>query len=386
MKIIHVAPNAPYNEGWSYQENYLPRFQAQLGHEVILIITNQEHREGRIQECVCSDSVTSDGFRVIRLQQKYLSCPIVNRLLSKLDVYELLQKEKPDFIFYHGLVSATIFQVCKYKKKDNPNCIIVQDNHLDRNIGFGVPSTMKQRVQRLIYRTVFRMTKKHIAKVYGVTPWRQQYAQEYFGVPAEMTDVLIMGAADEKIHFENKEELRRSIRDRFAVNDDEFLIITGAKIDERKKIHLLMEAVNQLDGVKLVVFGNVLEDIRERFEKQLSEKVIWAGFISADEAYEYFLATDLVVFPGQHSVFWEQACACKVPCVFSRWEGMEHVNNGGNSDFVDEITVENLRCKIEELRFTPKYEKMKLIAESEKTDIYLYSCISKKSLECAREI
>lgn len=384
MKIVHIAPNAPYNEGWSYQENYLPRFQAQMGHEVILIVTNQIQTNGRLQETACTDTVTKDGFRVIRKQQKAICFPVVNRVVKQLDVYKILEKEKPDFIFYHGLVSATIFQVCKYKRKVNPACVIVQDNHLDCNIGYEVPKTYKQRFIRQIYRTIFRLTKRYVSKVYGVTPWRQQYAQEYFGVPEEMTDVLIMGAADEKIHFDQKEMLRKQIRERYHVASDDFLIVTGAKIDEKKKIHLLMEAVNHLDKVKLIVFGNVLDDIREQFERQLSEKVIWIGFISSDEAYDYFLAADLVAFPGQHSVFWEQACACKVPCLFARWDGMEHVNNGGNSDFLDEVTVNGLCQKIKELRFTSKYEQMKAIAESEKTDIYLYSKIAEKSLECAR--
>lgn len=383
MKIVHIAPNAPYNEGWSYQENYLPRFQAQLGHEVLLIITNQEHKEGCIQETECIDYFSADGFRVIRLKQVRVKCPVISRVLGKLNVYEILERERPDFVFYHGLLSATIFQVCRYKKIENPNCVIVQDNHLDQNIGFGIPVTLRQKCVRLIYRTIFKLTKKDIAKVYGVTPWRQQYAQEYFHVPPEMTDVLIMGAADEKIHFSQHEALRREIRTVNQIQKDDFLIVSGGKIDEKKKIHLLMEAVNRLQGVKLIVFGNVLEDVEEEFEQQLSEKVKWVGFIPSDKAYDYFLAADLIVFPGQHSVLWEQACACKIPCLFARWEGMEHVDNGGNSDFIDDVTVETLIKKILELKFTAKYEQMKITAASEKTDVYLYSKIAEKSLECA---
>lgn len=46
------------------------------------------------------------------------------------------------------------------------------------------------------------------------------------------------------------------------------------------------------------------------------------------------------------------------------------------------MTVESVEEKIKELRFTPKYEQMKEAAASEKTDIYLYSKIAEKSLEC----
>lgn len=380
MKIVHIAPNAPYNEGWGYQENYLPRYQALLGHKVILVVTNTEHKNGKIEETLCTDTVSAEGFRVIRRKIRKVFNPALTNILSLMDVYDILREEKPDFIFFHGLVSATIFQVCRYKRKLNNKCVIVQDNHLDYNIGT-IPSTIKRRVVRAIYRMYFRLTKKYIARVYGVTPWREVYAQDYFAVPSSMTDVLIMGAADEKLHLNKKAALREEIRKEYNIRPNEFLIVTGAKIDKKKNIHLLMEAVNQLDGVRLIVFGNVLDDIKDEFERQLSPKVKWIGFIDSDRAYDFFLSADLVVFPGQHSVFWEQACACKVPCLFARWPGMEHVNNGGNSEFIDDISVDGIREKISELRFTPKYEKMKLAAESSNTDIYLYSKIAEKSLE-----
>lgn len=384
MKIVHIAPNAPYNEGWSYQENILPKYQKKLGHDVILFVTNQEHKAGRLEETACTDGITKDGFRVVRLKPERVKVPGLKRILTYINVYELLVKEKPDFIFYHGLVSATIFQVCKYKKVVNPQCVIVQDNHLDYNIGFPLRSS-KGRILQAIYAPIFMMTKKHISKVYGVTPWRAEYAQRFFGVPADMSDVLIMGADDEKIDYENQAEIRTNLRRKFGIADNEFLIVTGGKIDTKKRIHLLMDAVNQLIGVKLVVFGNVLDDVKDEFEKQLSDKVQWAGFIPADEAYNYFFAADLAMFPGQHSVLWEQACACKVPCIFARWNGMEHVNNGGNAAFLDDVSVEGIKHCITDLMWTDAYHTMKAIAESDKTDIYLYSNIAKKSLECARE-
>ena len=85
-------------------------------------------------------------------------------------------------------------------------------------------------------------------------------------------------------------------------------------------------------------------------------------------------------FPGQHSVLWEQACAAKVPCVFSRWPGMQHVDNGGNADFLDDLSLDSIKNKIIELLFTDKYYNMKSVAESVATDVYLYSKIAEKSL------
>lgn len=62
---------------------------------------------------------------------------------------------------------------------------------------------------------------------------------------------------------------------------------------------------------------------------------------------------------------------------------MSHVNNGGNSDFISPVTISSLKEKIAELKYTPEYFRMMQIAQSDATDIYLYSSIAEKSLECA---
>lgn len=383
MKIVHIAPNAPYNDYWGYHENLLPKYHKKLGHDVTLIVTNRMHQDGRIIETDSDDYFLSDGIRVIRLKRKKYFHRVITNLNSKLLVFDYLKELKPDFVFFHGLLSTTIFEVIKYKKSINPNCVIVQDNHLDYNIGSKC-ETLLEKIFRVFYRIINHRSIPYISRVYGVTPWRKTYAEDYFGIPSKKTEVLIMGADDEKINFKERDDIRRRIREDYDIEDDEFLIVTGGKIDKRKKIHFLMDAVSEMNKTKLLIFGQISDEIKEDFERLISESnnIMYIGWIAADKVYDYFFASDLVFFPGQHSVMWEQACAAKVPCVFEKWEGMEHVNNGGNSDFVSDISKESIAAKIEELHFTDKYYKMKDIAMSEKTDIYLYSKVAEKSLEC----
>lgn len=382
MKVVHIAPNVPYNDYWGYQDNLLPKYQRKLGHDVTMIITNRMHKDGKIVETECSDYVLNDGVRIIRRAYKRIKLP-KSGILTYIPVYALLEEIKPDFIFYHGLLSYTIVDVVKYIKK-HEDCKVVQDNHLDYNIGTD-PKTFKEKVMRTWYRLLNKYSIRYVERVYGVTPWRKTYAEDYFGIPKEKTDILIMGADDDQMNFENRAEIRKSIREKYKIGENDFLIVTGGKIDAKKKTDILMEACAGLKEVKLIVFGEVADELKERFAELLkSENIIYIGWIASDKVYEYFYAADLVMFPGQHSVLWEQACASKVPCVFEKWEGMDHVNNGGNSDFISPVNVDTVRNKILELRFTEKYYTMKQIAESEKTDIYLYSNIAKKSLECAK--
>lgn len=387
MNIVHIAPNSPYNEGWGYQDNLLPKYQAKLGHNVTLIITNREHSCGKIVSVEPIEYKSENGFYVIRKEHVPIFNDTITAVLGKLDIYDTLKKLKPDYVFFHGLESVTIFQVTKYKKKENPNLIIVQDNHADFNLGYTWTDGIKPFLLCLKNKIVFQLNKKYVNKVFGVTPWRREYAEKVVGVPKTLSDVLIMGADDEKIDFAAKNSFRTKIRNCYNIPMDKFLIITGGKIDAKKNIDKLMEVCAKRKDVHLLVFGEICDDVKEKVTRlaDKADNIDYIGWIKADNVYEYFFAADLAFFPGQHSVLWEQACASKIPAVFLRWDGMDHVNNGGNSSFIDSASEENISTKIDEMVFTEKYYKMLEIATSSKTDIYLYSNIALKSLKVVED-
>lgn len=382
MKILHIAPNAPYNRGWGYQENLLPKYHKKLGHDVTVIVQTRTHQDGKLVDTAPEDVILEDGVRLIRLGWKRYPHPVITNLRAEMDVYPILMQIRPDLVFFHGLVSATIFQVIRYKEREAPELVIVQDNHLDYNIGYGSHG-IRQKLIRSYHRWVNRRSVPYVERVYGVTPWRRTYAQDYFGIPASKTDVLIMGADDEKVELDRREQIRDRIRQTYGVSGDDFLVVTGGKIDEKKNIHLLMEACKGLPGVKLLVFGKVAPQMQTEFDRLLREggQIQYIGWVDADRVYDYFFAADLVMFPGQHSVLWEQACAAKVPCVFARWEGMDHVDVGGNSSLLDTVSPASLAETIRQLQRTPRYDRMMAVARSEATDVFLYSKIARKSLE-----
>ncbi|MBR2903451.1 MAG: hypothetical protein IKC37_02275 [Clostridia bacterium] len=287
MKIVHIAPSAPYNEGWGYQENLLTKYHQKLGNEVTLIISTFFHQDGKIVEGGEEDYVNADGVRIIRLfRKKYLTRALTN-MHSEMRVYPILEEIRPDYIFFHGLHSTTFYQVVRYKKKINPACVVVQDNHLDYNIGTKC-ETIKEKVKCAFYRYHLRRTVRFVDKIYGVTPWRKAYAEDYFAAPKDKTDVLIMGADDEKIRFDLQAERRKEIREKYGVKEDEFFVVTGGKLDEKKKVRLLMQACKHLPKVKLLIFGSVPNEEKEAFGKLLStcSNATYIGWIPAGSVYD----------------------------------------------------------------------------------------------------
>lgn len=385
MKIVHIAANSPFNDGWGYQDNLLPKYHGKLGHSVTLLVTDTTHADRGIVHTAPQRFVSVDGFNVIRFPYKKYPLEVLTRVFYKMDVYGTLEELQPDFIFSHGLLSRTLCDVIRYKKKREKagkTCVVVQDNHLDYNIGTKF-ATVRQKLLRAYYRAFNRYTQRYVERIYGVTPWRKKYAEDYYRICPEKTDVLIMGADDEKIDFERRSAIRGEIRERMGIGSDRFLIVTGGKIDARKNVLSLIEACRGMENTTLLIFGSTGEDVKEEFTRltEGADNVRYIGWIPADRVYDYFFASDLAVFPGQHSVLWEQACASKIPCVFLRWEGMDHVDVGGNAAFLEEATAEALQKILEELRFTPRYREMQRVAASEATDVFLYSEIAKKSLE-----
>ena len=103
-------------------------------------------------------------------------------------------------------------------------------------------------------------------------------------------------------------------------------------------------------------------------------------WIPSDRVYDYFLASDLAVFPGTHSVLWEQACACGLPGIYKSWEGMKHVDMNGSALFLMNDSVEEIKEKILNIiENKENFQKMRSAAYQGKS-FFSYWEISKRAI------
>ena len=379
MKIVHVIIAAVYKEGFGYQENILPAKHVELGFDTYIVSCNKEHPKG-------VDYVNQDGIKVALLpinKPKFAKFKY-SALFSKKTkgLYNYLEKQSPDIIFVHGLQAIDILEVCNWCKKNN-NVKLYVDQHADY-----YNSPINKLSTRLYFKIVFgyiaKRLSKYTLKFWGVTPWRVDYLQNVYGIKREKTDLLVMGGDERLIDWDNRSIIKKQIRDRYNIPQDAFLIISGGKIDKTKNIHLLIDAVEKIknSNAYLLVFGNMTDDMKEYCTPKFKDNIRYAGWIDSKQVYPLFLASDLAVFPGTHSVLWEQAIACGLPGIFKDWDGgFSHVDCGGNAILIKDITEGNIEQEIRYLIDNKLiYKRMKDIAENRARETFLYINIAKKAI------
>ncbi|WNF37352.1 glycosyltransferase [Bacillaceae bacterium IKA-2] len=382
MKVLHVCLASFYIDNYSYQENMLPKYHKRLGLEVEIIASLVSFDENG-KSCLLEEGsqyFNEYGIPVTRLEYKK---SVVSKKLRKYEgVYEAILKAKPNIIFIHGCQFLDIKEVIKYIKQ-NRNVKVYVDNHADFS-NSAKTWLSKNVLHKVIWKKCAHMIEPYVTKFYGVLPARVDFLKNLYKLPKGKIELLLMGADDDKILEAKKENKKILIREKYGIKPNDFLIITGGKIDPPKQQTLyLMEAVQRITDVnlKLLVFGSVTLDLKEKLNSLVDgQKVQYIGWLNSEEVYEYFLASELGVFPGRHSVLWEQAVGTGLPCIFKHWDGTTHIDVGGNCQFLYDDSVEeiinSLTSVIEDNVVFNKMKKKAL----EGIDQFSYKEIAKKSI------
>ena len=362
MKIVHIVL-AGYRDDFAYQENLLSQKHRELGYEVT-VITSQlyvdENKQRRFQDV--GTFVNKYGVKVI-----VLPCTThVNALRLFINeskgLSQALQNENPDILFVHNFMYKDVHQVLRYARR-HPELPVYVDCHLDYyNTSY---ETLYGRFKAIITGRRARCLVPVTRQFWGTTPWRVDFMRDVYRLPADKVDFLLMGSDENKTIHKNRQEVRSRVRAQYGIPDDAFLLVTGGKLDRRKQQHLLLEAARRMAGenVFLLVFGAPSAEMKDSFAAYAGDKnIVQVGWVSADDTYDLFLASDFAVFPGTHSVLWEEAVACAVPIMTRHWEGMEHINHCDNAILLPEVTVDTLVDNIRSAMQPERYEALRQAA------------------------
>lgn len=379
MKIAHVIIAAAYKEGYGYQENILPAKHVEIGLDTYIVTFDEKNINGK-------EYTNSDGVKIVMLplnENIFKKIPILRSFIKHTrGLYNILNRISPDIIFVHNLGSFESLEVCRYCRK-HKNVKLFVDQHADY---YNSPITQWRK--RVYVKTVFgyigKKLEKYAIKFWGVTPWRVDYLQKVYGIKPEKTDLLVMGGDEKLIDWNNRFNIRKNIRNKYNIPQDAFLVISGGRIDKTKNIHLLIDAVSSLKekNIYLLVFGSLTKDMEDFCTPKFKGNIKYAGWIDSKQVYPLFLASELAVFPGTHSVLWEQSIACGLPGIFKDWDGgFSHIDCGGNAILLKDITKDNLANEISNLLDDKsKYESMKINADNGTREKFWYINIAKRSI------
>ena len=384
MKIVHLCLGCFFPDNYSYQENMLPKFHKQLGYRVEVIASLATFDKNGKASFLEKGGVYQNEYdiKVTRLDYKKPE-KMYRKLKRYIGTYDALKNAEPDILFIHGCQFMDVNIVVKYIKQ-HLNIRVYVDNHADFS-NSGTNWLSKNILHKIIWKHYAQMLNPYVTKFYGVLPARVDWLVDMYGLPKEKCELLVMGADDEKVAAAFRTNARTKIREKYRIESDNFLIMTGGKIDPAKaQILQLMDAVAQIKNpkIKLIVFGSVTSDLQRQVNARCIEnKVCYIGWIKSDDSYKYFAAADLVVFPGRHSVFWEQVAGMGIPMFCKYWEGTTHVDLGGNVEFLYQDSADEIQTKIEELLNNPeKYGSMQ-IAAKKGAKYFSYKDIAERCVE-----
>ena len=371
-------------DGFLYQENLLAKFHKKMGHNVTLVTSQWIiGDDGKLTTTDRTDYYNIDGVRVIRI-------PIlIGTVDTRLKVYPALirvvKKLKPDILFIHACQFLDILRLTRYLKK-NPGIRVYVDNHADySNSAKGWVS--KNILHRVIWKYCANKINPYVTTFWGVMPARVDFLIDLYDLPREKCKLLVMGADDDLANSAHKKNCEESLREKYHIDKNDFLIVTGGKIDQWKtQTLLLMQAILQYKAhnIKLIVFGSVIDGLKKRVDDLTDGvRVQFIGWQSSEESYRLFDIADLAVFPGRHSVYWEQATGQGIPMIVKNWEGTHHVDLGGNVFFLYHDSVSEISNAISDIlgNDKKKYREMKQVACTEGPKVFRYSSIAKRSID-----
>lgn len=385
MRVLHVCLAVFYIDKYGYQENILPKMHQLQGHDVKILASTETFIDNmNLGYIKANNYFTETNIPISRIPYiEFLPHFIVKKLRIYKNVYKSLDSFKPDIIFLHDVQFLSIITIIKYLKK-NKDVIIYADGHTDFNVS-ARNWLSKNILHKVIYRFCAKLIEPYLKYFYGVLPIRNDFIRDVYKISPKKIKLLVMGGDTSDIDFTKKDDIKNKIRISLKISKNDFLIITGGKIDKYKNIPLLIRSIVLINNpnIKLIVFGSMEDNLHNELNDLINHECIrYVGWKSQRDISDLFLSSDLAFFPGRHSVLWEHSIALGIPGVFKKWDGINHVDLGGNCIFLDEISPNKIIEIITKIYLDKKlYNKMLDISIKEGIPYFSYYEIAKRAIE-----
>lgn len=239
----------------------------------------------------------------------------------------------------------------------------------------------------------FTFNPKNYKKLIAVSKVTKNEIIEEYGVPTEDIIVIPNGINLQEFKPENKEILRREIRNRHGINQEDIIILFVAHEFKRKGLKYLIEALPLINNnlIKILVAGRDNERPFIPLTKRLGveKNVIFVGF--CPKVREYFACADIFCFPTLDEAFGmviTESLASGLPTITSKIAGAAELMQDGKDGLLldDPTSPKEIATKIN-LLINDKQLAEQIAKEAVKTaSKYSWQEIAKRTYEIYKEI
>jgi 1,2-diacylglycerol 3-alpha-glucosyltransferase len=384
-KILHLCLANFYVDGYSYQENILPREHKFLGYDVEIIASTEtfinNEKLGYIEPCIYH---TEDGIQITRLAYLPIGPLRVRRKIRKYSgLRKALELSNPDIIFIHDVQFFDAYIVRKFVEKRG-NIRVYVDCHADFT-NSARTFISREILHKLLYRLCAQQLNTITTKFWGTLPSRMDFLANLYRLPRNKIHFLPMGVEDSYIRMSSEIQDQRLHATKSLQLKNPLVLVSGGKIDSFKLQTLdLIDAAGDFgEQVRLIIFGSVSTEIKTRFESLLkrSVNVEFVGWLSVSETCKLLAGADVAIFPGRHSVLWEQCVGMGIPLALKRWQNMHHLDLGGNVIWLDNPDVTELKSLIRYLISSNNLQHLRQGAKQIERFNFSYSNIAVQSVD-----
>jgi 1,2-diacylglycerol 3-alpha-glucosyltransferase len=344
MKIVHLCLSCFYIDNYSYQENELVAQHVADGHEVVVIASTETFGDDRqFAYLKPSEYLGSDGAKVIRLPyRKWLPFSVMKKLRMHPGVYQLLERESPDVILFHGLCGWELLTAAQYKKR-HPNVRLYADSHEDFN-NSARNFISKYFLHSLFYRSILQRCLPMIDKILCISVDVTSFVRDFYRVPAAKLEFFPLGG---KVLEDNEyNNLRTMTRIDYELSDSDILFVQSGKIDSTKKLVESLKAFTAIADprFRFIIAGYIQNDVALQVENLIFHdmRIKFVGWKSPDELRKLLCAADVYVQPGTQSATMQMSLCCRCAVILDDVPSHEPFINGNGWLLGKDYTIEQI--------------------------------------------
>jgi glycosyltransferase involved in cell wall biosynthesis len=344
MKVVHFS--SIYIDGWGYQENLLPKYFKEDGHDVSVIALNK-FLEKDLEKEISFNRYYIEGIEIIRIGTYFF---LTSTLFFTKGLYRTLVKQNPDILFHHDIDFFSLM-ICVFYKSKHPKCKLFVDNHADM-INKTKSSIWFAFYYKFILRIVTKLSSPFVEKFYGVTLGRCDFLEQVFDVNNSKIKLLPIGA--DTISADKITQSKKELKLKFNISIDNLVVISGGKMGVDKGTDLLIRAVEELNGrgmkISLVLFGSFNDELTQKLANN-SKVVVVKGWCDRQSTLELLKMADIAVWPIHHTTLIEDSISCLTPLILRKTRTTEHLIDG-NGIFIENGTVNEMKAAIVQITKT----------------------------------